>query len=203
MFTGLVQDLGRVRSIEKSGDWRLVIETAFDMDLVPMGASICCSGCCLTVVEKFDGAFAVEVSAESLSKTNIGSWEEGRRINLEPSLKMGDELGGHFVFGHVDGLAELVSIQADGDSYRLQIKPPKNLMPYIASKGSIGLDGISLTVNEVEDDVFGVNIIPHTWEHTTLSDSQAGDMLNIEIDMLARYVARQMAAQGAGQEQAA
>lgn len=192
MFTGLIQDIGRVRSIEKSGDWRIVIETAMDMGAVPMGASICCSGCCLTVVEKFDRAFAVDVSAESLSKTNIGDWDVGRRVNLEPSLKMGDELGGHFVFGHVDALAELTSVEQDGDSYRLKIKPPAGLMPYIASKGSIGLDGISLTVNEVEGDVFGVNIIPHTWDHTTLADRAVGDELNIEIDMLARYVARQL-----------
>ena len=192
MFTGLIQDIGRVRSIEKSGDWRIVIETAMDMGVVPMGASICCSGCCLTVVEKFDDAFAVDVSAESLSKTNIGGWNIGRCVNIEPSLKMGDELGAHFVFGHVDALAVLVSVKQDGDSYRLKIKPPTELMPYIASKGSIGLDGISLTVNEVEGDVFGVNIIPHTWDHTTLSDLNVGDKLNIEIDMLARYVGRQM-----------
>ena len=192
MFTGLIQDIGTIRSIEKTGDWTIVIETTFDMDAVPMGASICCGGCCLTVVEKSANSFTVEVSGESLDKTNLKYWQEGARINLEPSLKLGDELGGHFVFGHVDALAELISVDQDGGSYRLKIKPPQNLMRYIAPKGSITLDGISLTVNEVEADCFGVNIIPHTWNHTTLSDRIEGDFLNIEIDMLARYVARML-----------
>ena len=168
MFTGLIQDIGTIRSIDKSGDWTIVIEATFDMDTVPMGASICCGGCCLTVIEKTANSFTVEVSGESLDKTNLKYWEEGTRINLEPSLKLGDELGGHFVFGHVDALAELTSIEKGGDSYRLKIKPPQDLMPYIASKGSVTLDGTSLTVNEVDTDTFGVNIIPHTWGNTCL-----------------------------------
>ena len=192
MFTGLIQDIGTIKSIDKSGDWTITIETKFDMDTVPMGASICCSGCCLTVIEKTANSFAAEVSGESLDKTNLKNWERGTRINLEPSLKLGDELGGHLVYGHVDALAELASITKDADSYRLKIKPPQDLMQYIASKGSITLDGISLTVNEVDTDTFGVNIIPHTWDHTTLSNRDEGDFLNIEIDMLARYVARML-----------
>ena len=192
MFTGLIQDIGKVRSIDKDGDWRIVIETGMDMARHELGASIACSGCCLTVVEKGSDWFSVDVSAESLSKTIINDWEEGARINLEPSLRLGDELGGHIVSGHVDGLAELIDIKEDNDSWRLKIKVPQALSQYIASKGSVALDGISLTVNEVDEDVFGVNIIPHTWEHTTLSDRKVGDRLNLEIDMLARYVARML-----------
>ena len=193
MFTGLVQDVGRVRSLDNDGDWRIVIETAaLDLEEMSIGASIACSGCCLTVVEKGSGWFAVDVSAESLSKTVIKNWQEGMRVNLEPSLKLGDELGGHIVFGHVDGVAMLISIDVDGDSHRLKVKVPKELARFIAQKGSVVLDGISLTVNEVEGDLFGVNIISHTWEHTNLSDKRDGDMLNIEIDMLARYVARML-----------
>ncbi|NCT40760.1 MAG: riboflavin synthase [Alphaproteobacteria bacterium] len=196
MFTGLIQDIGRVRSIDKDGDWRIVIETNMDMSRHDIGASIACSGCCLTVVEKGADAdgdwFAVDVSHESLGLTVIGSWEEGARVNLEPSLRLGDEMGGHIVSGHVDGLAELTEIKEDHDSWRLSIRVPHDLAGFIASKGSVALDGISLTVNEVEGDVFGVNIIPHTWEHTTLSNRRVGDNLNLEIDMLARYVARML-----------
>lgn len=192
MFTGLIQDIGRVTSIDKDGDWRIVIETGMDMARHEIGASICCSGCCLTVVEKGKDWFAVEVSNESLALTVIGGWDIGSRINLEPSLRLGDEMGGHIVSGHVDGLAEVVDISKDADSHRLKIKVPKALAQYIAAKGSVTLDGISLTVNEVEGDVFGVNIIPHTWEYTTLSDRRVGHVLNLEIDMLARYVARML-----------
>jgi len=194
MFTGIIQDIGTVQSIEKSGDWRIVIKTGLDLSATPLGASIACSGCCLTVVEKGEDWFAVDVSAESLSKTVIGQWQEGTSVNIEPSLKLGDELGGHIVSGHVDGLAELKSMTQDGDSYRLKIQAPAELAKFVAPKGSVALNGISLTVNEVEGDVFGVNIIPHTWEQTTLSQIKEGDMLNIEIDMLARYVARMMEA---------
>lgn len=194
MFTGIIQDIGTVQSIEKSGDWRIVIKTGLDLSATPLGASIACSGCCLTVVEKSDDWFAVDVSAESLSKTAIGQWQEGTSVNIEPSLKLGDELGGHIVSGHVDGMAELKSMTQDGDSYRLKIQAPAELAKFIAPKGSVALNGISLTVNEVEGDVFGVNIIPHTWEQTTLSQIKEGDMLNIEVDMLARYVARMMEA---------
>lgn len=192
MFTGLIQDIGRVRSIDKDGDWRIVIETSFDMTRHEIGASICCSGCCLTVVEKGADWFAVEVSNESLDKTIIGGWGEGTRVNLEPSLRMGDEMGGHIVSGHVDGLAALMDIKEDADSHRLTLKVPDNLAQYIAPKGSVTLDGVSLTVNEVEDNRFGVCIIPHSWEHTTLADRKAGEYLNLEIDMLARYVARML-----------
>lgn len=195
MFTGLIQTIGEIREIKKDGDWRLVIGTDMDLSKTPMGASICCSGCCLTVVEKGEDWFAVDVSAESLSLTTIENWDVGTKINLEPSLQMGDELGGHFVFGHVDGLATLNSIEKDGDSFRLKIQCPGGFSQYIASKGSVSLDGISLTVNEVEGDVFGVCIIPHTWEQTTLQYRQPGDAINFEVDMLARYVARQLNAQ--------
>ncbi len=192
MFTGLIQDIGRVKSVDKKGDWRIVIETAMDMARHDIGASIACSGCCLTVVEKTDNSFAVDVSAESLSKTIIDRWEVGSRVNLEPSLRLGDEMGGHIVSGHVDGLARLMDIKDEGDSKRLIIELPDVFAPYVAAKGSIALDGISLTVNEVNGARFGVNIIAHTWGATTLSDRAVGDALNFEIDMLARYVARMM-----------
>ncbi|MBX2833758.1 MAG: riboflavin synthase [Micavibrio sp.] len=190
MFTGIIQDIGEVIDIDKSGDWRLKIGTRFDLTTTQLGASIACSGCCLTVVDKGAEWFSVDVSMESLSKTVIESWEVGTKVNLEPALKMGDELGGHIVSGHVDGLAELIEIKAEQDSHRLLLKVPKGLAKFIAEKGSVTLDGISLTVNEVDSDIFGVNIIPHTWEETTLKTHQKGDKLNIEIDMLARYVAR-------------
>ena len=160
------------------------------MERVALGASIACSGCCLTVVGKNRKNFAVDVSAETLSKTNLGSWQTGTDINLEPSMKVGDELGGHIVSGHVDGLAIIESITPDGDSHRLKIRAPAELKHFIASKGSVSLDGISLTVNEVDDDVFGINVIPHTWQVTTLRHREPGDLLNLEIDLLARYVAR-------------
>lgn len=190
MFTGLIQDIGTVRAIDKKGDWRIVIACGLDMEALVIGASVCCSGCCLTVVEKGRDWFAVEVSAETLSKTNIKNWEEGTKVNLEPSLKMGDELGGHFVFGHVDGLARLEKVEQEGNSYRLTVSVPQSLSKFIASKGSVALNGVSLTVNEVEANTFEVNIIPHTWEKTILQNAREGDDLNIEIDMLARYVAR-------------
>lgn len=190
MFTGLIQNIGTIKSIDKDGDWRIVIECGLDLKRIEIGASIACSGCCLTVVEKTKNTFTVDVSTESLSKTIIKNWDEGTKINLETSLKMGDELGGHFVFGHVDGQAKIADIKKEGDSYRLKISVPADLIKFIAPKGSISLDGISLTVNEVEGNTFGVMIIPHTWEKTTLSQRKTGDDLNIEIDMLARYVAR-------------
>jgi riboflavin synthase len=191
MFTGIITDIGTVVRVDDTrGDKRFQIETAWDMTDVPMGASIACSGCCLTVIEKTKHSFSVDVSAESLSKTNLGEWGEGTKINLESSLKFGDELGGHIVSGHVDGVATLVSITPDGDSYRLKIRAPQDLKHFVAPKGSIALDGISLTVNEVEDDIFGINIIPHTWVVTTMGQRKAGDKINMEVDMLARYVAR-------------
>ncbi len=192
MFTGIIQDIGRVHELHEGDDLRFVIETGLDLSHTELGASIACNGCCLTVVEKGVSWFAVDVSRESLSKTALSEWAENTRINLEPALKMGDELGGHIVSGHVDGVTEIVSIKEEGGSHRLKIKAPADLAHFIAPKGSVTLDGISLTVNEVEGDIFGVNIIPHTWQATTLSDKAVGDHLNIEIDMLARYVARMM-----------
>lgn len=193
MFTGLVRDIGEIVKIESTGaDVFLTIRTNIDLELEKIGASICCSGCCLTVLEKGADWLRFEVSAESLSKTTIGSWKQGSQINIEPSLRVGSELGGHFLFGHVDGLAEIVSITGQGESFRLIIKPPKDLMRFIAPKGSVGLDGISLTVNEVMGDRFGVNIISHTWAHTTLHNRKPGDFIHFEADMLARYVARQL-----------
>lgn len=192
MFTGIIKDIGIVRSIQKNGDWRIEIETALDLTRTQIGASISCSGCCLTVVQKGPKTFTVDVSAESLSKTNLGAWSQGTKVNLEPALRMGDELGGHIVSGHVDAVACIKKLEKDGDSYRLKIETPRALAAFIAPKGSVTLDGISLTVNEVEGNIFGVNIIPHTWQRTTLGLKVAGDQLNIEIDMLARYVARIM-----------
>lgn len=191
MFTGIITDIGTVLNVDDTrGDKRFEIGTSWDMTHVPMGASIACSGCCLTVISKTHHSFSVDVSAESLSKTNLGSWGKGTKINLESSLKFGDELGGHLVSGHVDGLATMVSIMPDGDSYRLKIRAPENLKQFVAQKGSIALNGISLTVNEVEDDIFGINIIPHTWQVTTMGQAKVGDRINMEVDMLARYVAR-------------
>lgn len=199
MFTGIITDIGTVKKIDKNrGDARFVIETAFDVDSVDIGASIACSGCCLTVVEKGKesdkGWFAVDVSTESLSKTNLGSWEEETPVNLERSLKMGDELGGHMVTGHVDGVAKLMQVTQEGDSYRLSFIIPKEFAGFVAPKGSIALNGISLTVNEVHDTEtgvqFGVNIIPHTWDHTNLSAVSIGASVNFEVDIMARYIAR-------------
>ncbi len=191
MFTGIVQDRGWVRGVDKTrGDLRLEIETSLDLAPVPLGASICCSGCCLTVVEKTKDSFFVDVSAETLSKTALGEWKEGTHVNLEPSLKLGDELGGHFVFGHVDAVVKLLESTPEGGSHRLTIELPDALARYVAPKGSVSLDGVSLTVNEVGANSFGVNIIPHTWEKTTLGVKKPGEAFNMEIDMLARYVAR-------------
>lgn len=193
MFTGLIQDIGTVKNIDNSrGDWRIEIETNLNLEPVQIGASIACSGACLSVIEKSGNTFKVDVSKESLDKTVIGAWRVMTRINIEPSLKLGDEIGGHLVSGHVDGITEILDIKPEGDSHRLKIKIPLELKAFIAPKGSITLDGISLTVNEVEQQYFGVNIIPHTWKKTTLGDRKAGDKLNLEIDTIARYVARQL-----------
>jgi len=191
MFTGIVTDVGRVRSVrETNRDRRFEIETAFDLSTVDIGASISHAGCCLTVVEKGTDWFAVEVSGETLSLTTLEGWTEGRRINLERAAKVGDELGGHIVSGHVDGIGEVISVESEGGSHRVRIRVLKPLHRFIAPKGSITVEGVSLTVNEVEDDVFGVNLIPHTWEVTTLGELKAGSRVNLEIDMLARYLAR-------------
>jgi len=188
MFTGLVKTVGTIRAIDKSGDWRIEITSDLDMDAVAIGASIACSGVCLSVTDKGPDWFAVDVSRETLSKTHIGEWQEGAAVNLEPSLRLGGELGGHFVFGHVDGLAQVQGIEEVADSHKLTIKAPEGCQKYLAAKGSVALDGVSLTVNEVQDNEFTVNIIPHTWEHTTLSLLNKGDKLHFEADMLARYV---------------
>lgn len=190
MFTGIITDIGRVRAVERQGDTRFTIETAFDTETVPIGASIAHSGVCLTVIEKGPGWFVVQASGETLSKTTLGSWDAGTPINLERALKVGDELGGHIVSGHVDGVGEVAAIRPEGESIRLTFAVPANLSKYIASKGSVAIDGVSLTVNEVEGDTFGVNIIPHTQTATTFGTLKVGDRVNLEIDMLARYVAR-------------
>ena len=191
MFTGIVTDVGRIRSVRQTNrDRRYEIETAYDVSSIDLGASISHAGCCLTVVEKGDGWFAVEVSGETLSKSTLGDWKEGDRVNLERAAKLGDEMGGHIVSGHVDGVGEVVSVDAEGGSHRVRIRVPRPLHRVIAPKGSITVEGVSLTVNEVEDDVFGVNIIPHTWQATTLGALNPGDAVNLEIDMLARYLAR-------------
>lgn len=191
MFTGIITDLGEVIAIDRhDGGARFEVQTQYDLSSVDIGASIAHSGCCLTVVEKKANRFYVDLSNETLSLTTLDSWKVGDRINLERALKVGDELGGHIVSGHVDGVGELIDLRQDGDAWRLKVRVPRPLHRYIAPKGSIALDGISLTVNEVEDDVFGVAIIPHTWTHTTLSYRKAGDKLNLEIDLMARYAAR-------------
>ena len=199
MFTGIVTDVGKVRSAEQRGDLRLVVETAYDLDTVDLGASIACSGVCLTVVDKGDDWFAVDVSGETQSKTAADRWREGAMLNLERALRLGDELGGHIVTGHVDAVATVVGTCADGDSTRIGISVPAELTPMIAPKGSITLDGVSLTVNDVrqaEDGSthFSVNIIPHTAQHTTLGNLEARQQLNVEIDVLARYIDRMLAA---------
>lgn len=191
MFTGIVTDVGRVRSVRDTNrDRRYEIETVYDTATIDLGASISHSGACLTVVEKGEGWFAVEVSHETLSKTTLDRWREGHRLNLERAAKLGDEMGGHIVSGHVDGVGEVLSVDSEGGSHRVRIRAPRPLHRLIAPKGSITVEGVSLTVNEVEDDVFGVNLIPHTWDVTTLGEMTPGYKVNLEIDMLARYLAR-------------
>ena len=198
MFTGIVTDVGTVRSAEQRGDLRLRIATAYDLDTVDLGASISCSGVCLTVVDKGDDWFEVDVSGETVSKTAGDHWREGAKLNLERALRLGDELGGHIVTGHVDAVAQIVGTCPEGDSTRIGISVPKELAPMIAAKGSVTLDGVSLTVNEVREAEdgsthFAVNIIPHTARHTTLGSLQPGQQLNVEIDVLARYLDRMLA----------
>ncbi|MFN7111217.1 MAG: riboflavin synthase [Brevundimonas sp.] len=191
MFTGIVTDIGRVRDVrETERDRRYEIQTAWDVSGIDLGASISHAGCCLTVTEKGPDWFAVEVSNETLSKTTLGAWKAGDGINLERAAKLGDEMGGHVVSGHVDGLGRVVSITPEGGSHRVEVEAPAPLHRYIAAKGSITVDGVSLTVNSVEGRVFSLNIIPHTWDVTTLGRLKVGDPVNLEIDMLARYLAR-------------
>jgi riboflavin synthase len=194
MFTGIVTGLGTVREVVPIGqghDMRLVIGAPWpDTDAIALGASICCGGCCLTAVEVGEDWFAVEVSAETLSKTTLGRWRVGTTLNLERSLRLGDEMGGHIVSGHVDGVGELVSATPEHGSMRMLFRAPDELARFIAAKGSIAVDGTSLTVNHVQGSLFGINIIPHTASVTTLGQLAPGDPVNLEIDMLARYVAR-------------
>lgn len=191
MFTGIVTDIGRVRDVRATDrDRRYEVETAWDTASIDLGASISHAGCCLTVVEKGPGWFAVEVSNETLSRTTLGAWQAGDGVNLERAAKLGDEMGGHVVSGHVDGLGRVVSITPEGGSHRIDVEAPAPLHRYIAAKGSITVDGVSLTVNSVEGRVFSLNIIPHTWDATTLGRLKVGDSVNLEIDMLARYLAR-------------
>jgi len=193
MFTGIVTDVGRVRHIEKRGDTHIVISTNYDLSAVDMGASLACSGVCMTVVDKGTGKdswFAVTASGETLSKTTIGTWKVGDPVNLERPMRVGDEFGGHIVSGHVDGVAEVKLLAPEGESTRVTFEAPVALARFIASKGSVALDGVSLTVNEVEGNRFGVNIIPHTAKVTTFGRLKPGSKVNLEIDLLARYVAR-------------
>lgn len=193
MFTGIITDVGTVKRIERRGDTHLVIATHYDTGLIDIGASMACSGVCLTVTEKgMNGEpwFEVSASGETLSKTTIGAWRAGDCVNLERPLRLGDELGGHIVAGHVDGVAEIVDVSAEGESKRLVLHAPHALMGFIAPKGSIALDGVSLTVNDVAGDRFGVNLIAHTLRMTTFGSAVAGRRVNLEVDLLARYVAR-------------
>jgi len=199
MFTGIVTDIGTVRRIERGNvGATLTIATAYDTGSIALGASIGCAGVCLTATALQPGVFTADASAETLACSTIGDWREGTRINLEQAMKLGDEMGGHLVLGHVDGVARLVDRRPDGDSARFTIEAPAELAPLIASKGSVALDGVSLTVNEVEGRVFGVNIIPHTLAHTTFGDVAPGTRMNLEIDLIARYVQRLLQARGAG-----
>ena len=195
MFTGIVTDVGTVRSAEQRGDLRLQIATGYDTATIDLGASIACSGVCLTVVDKGEDWFAVDVSAETVSRSAADHWREGAKLNLERSLRLGDELGGHIVTGHVDAVAAVVGVCPEGDSIKIGLSVPRALGPMIAEKGSIALDGVSLTVNQVreaEDGTthFSVNIIPHTAQHTTLGQLATGQQLNVEVDVLARYLDR-------------
>ena len=192
MFTGIITDIGRVVAAEERGDLRLRIACGYDLEGVDLGASIACSGVCLTVVDKGGDWFAVDVSHETIGRSAPGLWAEGARLNLERSLRLGDELGGHIVTGHVDGVGEVVSAEPSGDSRRIVIAAPEALAPYIAEKGSIAIDGASLTVNEVDGARFGINIIPHTAGQTTLGELAPGGRVNIEIDILARYIGRML-----------
>jgi riboflavin synthase len=190
MFTGIVTDRGTVRSVRRSGDYRLEFMTGYDTVSLELGASVCCSGICLTVIDKGRDWFAVSASNETVSRTTIGSWRETTGVNFERALKVGDELGGHLVSGHVDAVGAIVSVEEDGESRRFTFQAPHEVMRFIATKGSIAVDGVSLTVNEVAGDCFTVNVIPHTLAMTTFGQARAGDRVNLEIDMIARYVAR-------------
>ena len=201
MFTGIITDIGHIKSVEHRGDLRAVIATGYDTAGLAIGASVACSGVCLTVVAKAEGEFSVDVSGETESRTAKGQWVAGRRLNLERALKVGDELGGHIVTGHVDAVGRVAAVEPVGDSTRITIAVPKDIAPFVAEKGSICLDGVSLTVNTVDDTAdgarFTINVIPHTASWTTFDTIKAGDDINIEIDVLARYLARMKQAMAA------
>jgi riboflavin synthase len=198
MFTGIVTDVGRILEIAEDEGRRLTIGTGLPLEEIPLGGSIATSGICFTAIDKGAGWFAVQASGATLEVTTAGAWKVGDQVNLERSLRIGDELGGHIVFGHVDAVGEVLALEPVGESHRLEIRVPPSLAPLIAVKGSITVDGISLTVNETGADRFAVNVIPHSWSHTNLSARAVGDGVNIEIDMLARYVARQLAFRAQG-----
>ena len=190
MFTGIITDVGEIVDLQQEGDLRARIKTAYPTDQIDMGASIASDGVCLTVIDLGTNWYAVQISAETLQATNLGAWTTGQRVNLERALRVGDELGGHIVSGHVDGVAEVVLVSDEGGSTRVQMRAPAALSRFIAPKGSVALNGTSLTVNEVQGDIFGINFIPHTKTVTTWGDVTLGDQVNLEIDTLARYVAR-------------
>ena len=190
MFTGIITDIGSIEALEQAGDLRARIKTGYDTASIDLGASIASDGVCLTVVDLGPGWYEVQISAETVSITNLSEWAVGSRVNLERALRVGDELGGHIVSGHVDGVADVISVADEGDSTRVVLRAPSDLSRFIAPKGSVALNGTSLTVNEVEGTEFGINFIPHTKEVTTWGDVAVGDKVNLEIDTLARYVAR-------------
>jgi riboflavin synthase len=192
MFTGIITHIGHIESAEKKGDLRIRVASDLDTGAIKIGDSVACNGCCLTVIVKGKGYFEASLSDETISRTTPGSWERGRTLNLETALKMGDSLGGHLVTGHVDGLVKVIEISTSKDSHIMVCSGPPGLARFIAEKGSVTLDGVSLTVNRVEGAKFWVNIIPHTWQATTLARRKPGDFMNIEIDLIARYVARLM-----------
>jgi riboflavin synthase len=198
MFTGIITDLGRVRRLRRDNLVDLTIATAFDTSAIVIGASIACSGACLTVIATAAGEFSVQASAETLACTTIGEWDEGTPVNLEKSLRVGDELGGHLVSGHVDGIARIVERRPEAESVRFVFEAPEGLERFIAAKGSVALDGVSLTVNEASGTRFGVNIIPHTLACTNFADARPGQRMNLEIDLIARYVARLLGARAEG-----
>ena len=190
MFTGIITDIGRVAQLEQRGDLRATVETGYETGSIDIGASIACDGVCLTVIALGQSSFDVEISAETVSKTSVAAWSLGGRINLERAMRVGDELGGHIVSGHVDGVAHVTLVEDEGDSTRVVLEAPEALARFVAPKGSVALNGTSLTVNEVDGTSFGINFIPHTKTVTTWGDVAVGDAINMEIDTLARYVSR-------------
>lgn len=198
MFTGIITDVGRIVEVAEDDGRRLVIETRLPLAEIPLGGSIATSGICFTAIDKGAGWFVCQASGATLEVTSAGGWTVGERVNLERSLRIGDELGGHIVFGHVDAVGRILALEPAGESHRLEVQLPESLAPLVAVKGSIAVDGISLTINQAGRDRFAVNVIPHSWQHTNLPDRKAGDPVNIEVDMLARYVARQLAFRAQG-----